>query len=269
LAKSEIYATPLVNLNDPFEATAFIDHKSFELGHLLLGGSKKLYSSNAQNADARFKQALQEFVSFTKGTGIYSLSKVATDELLWAYYANAHQGFCLEFDLEQMLEYKMKDEVVLEVDYSPKPPVVSIKEFLASTDPQSALLKKLVGTKSLRWRHEQEIRVVVGIAGLREYDFRSLKAVYFGLRCNDRLIRLAMRLLRGRGLNYYQMQLVDGSYVLEPIQLQDDYPSAPKYRARIAPVEEGVPYIDDKLRPFEKQIRTAVEMARREPYCDR
>lgn len=269
LAKNELFAAPFASLNDPFEATVLIDQKSFEVGSLFLGWAIGAKSSEVKGARSEFEKAVAEFINFTKGVGIYSLSKTAKDELLWAHYANSHQGFCLEFDLERLLAYKLEADEVLEVQYASKPPKVTMVELVASDRGKVNLLKKLVATKSLRWKYEEEIRICVGKAGFREYDFRALTAVYFGVRCSRRLIRLAMRLLRGRGLKYYQMQLIENSYELTKIEIEDYFLHAAPYRVRIAPVDDGLPYLDKNTMPWEKELRVAIEMARREPYCER
>lgn len=276
LYKNEIYAAPFHSLNDPFESMCFIDHNLFNengafsklLDFFKIGKLK----GKMQKIDLSFQAATNEFLDFSKKMGVYSLSQTVTDEALWAYYANSHQGFCLAFDLEQLLTYSLQQEDVLTVNYSNKPPSISTVELirsLNSEDGKKRLMQKLVATKSLRWKFEEEIRICVGQAGLREYDFRALKAVYFGVRCQTRLIRLAMRLLRGRGLKYYQMTLSEKSYELTPREIHDEFMDAIPYRMRLAPVDDGVPYIDDKIISYEKELKVAVEMARREPYCER
>ena len=52
------------------------------------------------------KDSFSRFYEDIKSYGIYSLSKTAIDELLWAYYANSHQGFCIEYDQEVLLQIK-------------------------------------------------------------------------------------------------------------------------------------------------------------------
>jgi hypothetical protein len=246
-----------------------MNHNSFEVGSLLLGWATGTKSDQIKKNSYRFKEAAKKFVNFTKGIGVYSLSKTATDELLWAHYANSHQGFCLEFDIEQLLTYKLEAEEIFEVKYVCRPPTISMVGFMAIIRDNSQLLQKLIATKSLRWKYEKELRICVGEAGLREYDFRALKAIYFGVRCSHRLIRLAMRLLRGRGLSYYQMQLIENSYELKSIEIADEFLNAKPYRGHIAPVDDGIPFLDEKNMPFERELRVAIEMARREPYCER
>jgi len=268
LARNEIYAAPFTSLNDPFESKFAINQQSFDLGNLLLNRLSGSADTGRGDLAMQFNAAVDRFVEFTKDMGIYSLSKNPIDELLWAHYANSHQGFCLEFDLEQLLDYKIIGEETLNVSYQDAPPLVSMHEFMLLSDAKKDLLQKLIATKSKCWCYEKEIRICVGRFGLREYDFRALKGIYFGLRCPPRVVRLAMRLLRGRGLNYYKMALTTESYKLQFLPIADMWPSALPYRGTLATIGEGVPHLDDKTKPYEREIRAAIEIARREPYCE-
>ena len=264
LYKNEIYAAPFSSLNDPLEATVILDQQSFEFGSLILNRAIGVKLEQALKANAKLKVAVEKFILFTKNIGVYSLSQTETDELLWAHYANSHQGFCLEYSLDELMSYQLEGETLLEVDYKDAPPILS----LMNLDSEQTY-KQLVATKSKSWEYEREIRACVGSSGIREYDFRALKAVYFGVRCSSRIIRITMRLLRGRKLKYYQMQLVEGSYKLEPVPIDDRYIGATPYRERVAPIAEDVPYLDEKIMPYEREIRAAIEIARRDPYCER
>jgi hypothetical protein len=46
-----------------------------------------------------------DFIKKLKIT-VFTPSKTEKDELLWAYYANSHKGFCIEYDLEILLKIK-------------------------------------------------------------------------------------------------------------------------------------------------------------------
>ncbi|NWO06804.1 MAG: DUF2971 domain-containing protein, partial [Alteromonadaceae bacterium] len=237
LSKNEIFAAAFSSLNDPFEAVIKIDEKSFEVGNLMSNWVPDENKGERLESCSSLKKAAYDFFHFAKNTGIYSLSKTATDELLWAHYASSHKGFCLEFDLDKLLDYKLEGEEVLDVAYTNTPPVISVADLLVSSTDKSKLLQNLTATKSIRWRYESEIRICVGKPGLREYDFRALKAVYFGVRCESKLIRLTMKLLRGRGVKYFKMSLKENSYELTAVEIEDEFLCPVEYRARLASVE--------------------------------
>lgn len=114
--------------------------------------------------------------------GIYSLSKTVLDELLWPYYADSHTGFCIEYDLEKLGEL-IKFAGSFDVDYQDIVPQITFNKLVGEEDNRlTELLKLTSGTKSKKWQHEDEIRIVMDDFGKVEYDFRAVKSIYFGLR---------------------------------------------------------------------------------------
>lgn len=92
--------------------------------------------------------------------GIYSLSKTVLDELLWAYYADSHTGFCIEYDLEKLGELT-RIAGSFDVAYQDIIPQIQFDMLIRDRDESIAEILKLTsGTKSKRWRHEDEIRIM-------------------------------------------------------------------------------------------------------------
>ena len=269
LAKNQIFSAPIETLNDPFETRVRIRGEDFKIGRALRIFPSFKYTNKIKEVELRFIETVKKFEIETKQWGIYSLSKSYKDELLWAYYADSHRGFCIEYELSLLLAYKLQREITIEVDYVDQIPFLTIQDMSSINDGNRILIKKLIGTKSIRWKHESEIRIVTARTGLYEFDFRAVKAVHFGHRVDERLKKLVMRVLRGRGIKYYSVEPIDGSYRLDRFEIVDIYDNAKRYRERVAPIEEDVPIIDDKIRPFENLIRKAIEVVRREPYCEK
>lgn len=265
LANNQIYIASIDTLNDPFEAKVNIHDQSFELGTLLNLFASISYKKKVNKLDQQFFDLTRNFINDSKKWGIYSLSKIFNDELLWSYYANSHKGFCIEYDIKKLMEYKIPTELIIDVEYQNEMPTITLSDILNIK--QEQIQKKLIGTKSKRWQHENEIRIVTGEHGLFEYDYRALKSIYFGCRSDEKFRKLTMRVLKGRGIEYYLMKPKEGLYELEAIKLDDLYWMAPKYYSSIASVEDGVPYIDDTLKPYEDLINKAIDIARQEPNC--
>lgn len=267
LARSQVYLAPIDTLNDPFEAQVKINGESFEIGKFLKMLPTFKYNENIKIAEGNFINTISKFIEASKSWGIYSLSKSHKDELLWAYYADSHRGFCIEYDLEILKKYQIEHEPSIDVEYQECIPTIEMLDMLALNDNQQLLQKKIIATKSKHWKHENEIRIVTGRTGLYDYDYRALKAIYFGHRSEEKFRKLTMRLLKGRSIKYYLMKPEKGAYNLERHELEDLYHSAPKYMENVAKVEAGVPYLDEKITPFENLINSAIEIVRREPYC--
>lgn len=269
LARNEIYAASFDSLNDLFEARVEIDGESFRVARLLSSLGFGAHGRKAARAESTFIQTLSEFASNTKKFGVYSLSTSATDELLWAHYADSHRGFCLEFQLEELLAYKLENQAMFEVRYQNEVPVVRSSDLSNLESPNGPLLQKFIGTKSRRWEYEAEVRIVTGQFGVFEYDYRALKAIYFGARSSPHLRRLVMRVMAGRGLRYFHVLPHDRGYALEAVPLEERYAREKTYRSRVAAVEPGVPYLPKDLERHRPMLEKAIEIVRREPYCER
>lgn len=190
------------------------------------------------------------FTQIQKNVGIYSLSKTVLDELLWAYYADSHTGFCIEYDLDKLSELT-KIAGSFDVLYEHNIPQITFGDLIGGQSDVIKILQLTSGSKSKRWQHEDEIRVIMDYFGKVEYDFRAVKAIYFGLRMpkkwqdlhedNEKLPdhlsqvcqEQVMQVLKGRGVKYYQMVLKPNSYEFDYVQVEDLYKDAEKYKAAV------------------------------------
>ena len=145
-------------------------------------------------------------------------------------------------------------------------------------------MKITAGTKSKKWKHEQEFRICIEPFGRFIYDYRAVKAIYFGMRMpklkkdlvkdNNKLDSLAkvsqqqvMETLKGRGIKYYQMQLKPDSYEFEYQEVEDMYKNSKKYKDKthIIPIDQ-IDY-NDYGHGIEKHYFDKVaHIIRKEPY---
>ncbi len=269
LFRNEIYAAPIQALNDLFEAQVKIHGHTFRVGHILSSIGLARYNKKMAAAEDRFLVEIEAFAHKVRTWGVYSLSRSATDELLWAYYADSHRGFCLEYELDELVSYKLQGQGCTEVDYQDDVPTITLSDLVGIKNSHEALIRKLIGTKSRRWQHENEVRVVTGQPGHFEYDFRALKAIYFGARSTAQLRRRLMRALAGRGLRYFQVSPTGQTYALKVSEVADAFARPQDYRERVAPVEDGVPSFDSKTSAYKSEITRAIEIVRRDPYCEK
>lgn len=158
--------------------------------------------------------------------GIYSLSKpkdgdtFPNNELLWAHYANSHQGFCIEYDLDLLLDYKstnfdMSD--VINVDYQEERPKYE------ETDNVLQLRKKVFGTKSLAWEYENEIRLVFSKDGLKPIAEGAITAIYLGLNISFKDRQEIIKTFADKKIDIYQVERIDNLYKLKASKLMFDY----------------------------------------------
>jgi hypothetical protein len=225
LAANQIYAPLKDKLNDPTETQFFdddfVDFLNENLPHTT--DVSRIYTDLKLGIGIKY--------------GIYSLSNSFKSELLWAYYASGHSGFCIEYDIDiitKCLNYNQHVSLtnIVEVDYQNKIPEInrnnSRQLFLHNNE---KLLQTIIGTKSLSWKHEDEIRLIFEESGLIEIDFRAVTAIYFGKRILSEDIESIMFNLKGRNIKYYKIDFVPNSYELIETPIEDYYRNSPVFLA--------------------------------------
>lgn len=266
LVENYFWASTRFELNDPCEGLFSQDMLDTQLNLI-----EKLFTKNNPKAAEAFigvRKSLSEIIAFSGKSGIYSLSTTATDELLWAHYGNAHKGFCIEYDIGQLIDFTKTENHKVPVLYSSRPPKLDVSDI--SNINLDRMLQKLLGTKSKKWEYEKEVRVITSKSGRQSYDYRAVKAVYFGLRMPEELQDRIMRELSGRGAKYHKMNMAD-DYSFFPLPLEDAYVNAQKYKYSIAPILDWAitpEYVNEKYKKFVDYLFKAAEIVRREPYCN-
>lgn len=270
LVENKLFAPNKDKLNDPTEMC--FDDSEF----LCFPEKQKEHSLTV-------KEQFDDIKDFTKTKcGIFSLSKDVKNELLWAYYAIGHKGFCIEYDSDIIMEsynyeFETKNSTLkskplvqlIEVDYQDSYPVF-IGDLLLMDD-QTPALRCLVGTKSKSWKPEDEVRLIFNKHGHTEIDYRAITGIYFGVKFYDDNEKTnVMQKLRGRGIKYYQMKFVDKSYKMDFDEIEDKYFSAPKYVANNLPYDDiswtGMPSGNTKYKDLALQ---ALEFVMKEPCINK
>lgn len=90
-----------------------------------------------------------------QSVGVMCFSNSYVNQLMWAYYAQGHAGFCVGFDVD--FDALAEEEIHAQnVNYSRSRPRIDVLQVLF-TD----FIQKVVFTKSLDWAHENELRIAV------------------------------------------------------------------------------------------------------------
>ncbi|MFN3137475.1 MAG: DUF2971 domain-containing protein [Allomuricauda sp.] len=216
IEKNYYWAPTFDKLNDPCET--FINTEPFKSQTKIvanfLGKAKSSQFEDLQRALHNL------FVTKKRGIGIYSLSRTFKDELLWAHYANSHKGFCIEYDLDSLVNnYKSFEAYYFPVKYSRKPPSFTLSDINKTHG--DYIVKKIVGFKSKRWGYEKEHRIVTGFYGEQPYEPKCLKSIFFGLNMKNQEKEKMMEMLKGRNIQFFQMVLNQNSYSFDAFKLND------------------------------------------------
>jgi len=220
---NQLFAPTYDNLNDPFEGI-FNNQEDKKILEIF---------KNLENA-------YDELVTMVRKTGVYSLCKTYDNEILWSLYSDSHRGFVIEYDLDILLN---------DFNYNKIVPLAHLVEVQYKDSPQKSMTIKdsynkymnfssIIGTKSLSWKHENEIRLIFEESGLNTYNFKAVTSITFGLRASEKEISKVMNLMKGRGLRYFKMRTCADSYQLEIIDIQDEFVNAPEYIQNKAPFDK-------------------------------
>ena len=139
--------------------------------------------------DPRNQQTLERFKAtydrkMRSEIGIYCVSTIADDILMWSHYANSHYGICLEFDCN-VPSFRN----ALEVSYAVERPCLNLY-----TDSQNPALDKSMLTKAAHWSYEKEWRLISYQSGpgLKSIENSALTRIILGANATvstEKLIR--------------------------------------------------------------------------------
>jgi hypothetical protein len=168
----------------------------------------------------------------SRNKGVLSLAKIHDCPLMWAHYADDHQGFCCGYRLPGEHEVFANEHNIKAVDYDSDRKVLTSQLYQLIQNLEnikSTVDDTIFYVKADSWRYEQEYRMI-GKPGLRKSPF-ILESIYFGLRCKDSVKFSIMSALANRDstVTFYQMTEVKGTFDLksEPITLSE-IPSLPR-----------------------------------------
>lgn len=203
LLTNSIYAAPFVKLNDPFEAT-------YNEEITKLANDIEKYSGY-DTTD--IKHSFEEILSYKSKLGIYSSSLTYSIELMWALYTDSHKGFCIEYEIEKLQDLYLAPTTVtqLKVDYKSKPQTITIEDI----NTKNEILKKLFATKSLKWSHENETRLIFDSSGVKKHHPSALTGIYFGLEMLSTHKDTLINSLQNRDVKFYEVKRIKGSNKLE------------------------------------------------------
>jgi hypothetical protein len=173
LTNNEIYLASASQFNDPFDATLPYRYKDEELTpdnifkKLLVIGKEqwpdmpeselheKMYErqmSGVFESGQYWKDKYDELTEERNNKfGILSLTSKKENLLMWAHYANSHQGFCIGFD--KFILYETISGRLGPVIYSESFPKVGL------FDDNLEGLTRILTTKSTDWKYEDEYRI--------------------------------------------------------------------------------------------------------------
>lgn len=142
------------DFNDPFDCKA-VDISHWETTEDWKEFFLKYYS--VDQATKYANQAIDEkitnenFVDFVNEFGVFCLSEINDDILMWSHYANYHKGFCVGFHTDDNDYFSEVNHVNYEKLYPKLSPSACKKETA----------RTIMLSKSFHWKYEREWRKII------------------------------------------------------------------------------------------------------------
>ena len=236
---NELHLCSVKQFNDPFDCrfqvkfrgsdydkVKFINDALREQAPLLTRKERRLRArkhskslNDLDSVNAQTEEARQDIEKW----GICCLSEVRDSILMWAHYANAYRGFCLEFSNElSVVPNTITDTGQRTFLPVPPFPVVYSEKYPVANPISSDWGIDAFLTKAKQWEYEKEWRLVCP-GGTGSYAFKSLclTGVIFGCRMLEKHKEMIREWCRNRepDLTYYEAQESEDSYSLNIVEI--------------------------------------------------
>mgnify|MGYP001387866779 CR=1 FL=1 len=176
LEKQLIYFSQPCHFNDIFDSRVYknakLNDKDWKEICKIIGCQYSGNLNKANQISERIKHALEDI---SKKSGIFCMSEVADNLLMWGHYAKSYSGLCLEFETRLSPFEKAK-----KVTYSAEFPLVSQLKQIKEKASENSENMKIFLTKAKCWDYEKEWRIFHHSFGEIKYNSASLTGIYFG-----------------------------------------------------------------------------------------
>ncbi len=146
-------------------------------------------------ADAK----IEEFCS----RGIYSMSELSDNHLLWSHYADSHRGICIEYEINPDAYSYLGP-----VRYSDTHEATKFEEIFKR--PEEAI-RKYYFDKAMAWQYEREWRLLTNRGGTLGAEIFDISAIILGARTSDIDCLTVISLAMSRGISLRKAQVGDDS----------------------------------------------------------
>ncbi|WP_164979447.1 DUF2971 domain-containing protein [Pseudomonas sp. DTU12.3] len=266
LNHNSVYFSKYTDFNDPFElstpfpnlarmytrASAELDqlHKSGIFSSEIYQELKNICAKIIKNGNPKLDETHKKIRERMSRVGIYSLSQVNNEILMWSHYADNHKGFCIGFEslhlntipLTKKLPVNYKTtftdlddpkiiinfytEVFHNLLHLPENEWQAKREKLAKKlkheDDQRGGLSVLTD-KYEKWSYEQEVRLIdQKNFGLKQFDPKCIKSITFGLRADPKDVKEIQKICRETNkehITFYKTEKHDEKFELNIVEL--------------------------------------------------
>jgi hypothetical protein len=215
------FNSPL-NFNDPFDCnTSILEFSKTKatvvefkeaLTHLNMSRAEKrqqlLELNNPVLFNKMFRQIARQKIEKSKVT---CFSKKYINTLMWSHYADQHRGVCLEFNgsMEPCDILERGSATILNVNYD-RTDMINYNK-----DKERAIVD-LFTRKSVDWRYEEEVRIIVMDDNIfHKFNRSFLTGIIFGCRILDSEKDKLLNIIKEKGYNISIRRAIRGKFKLE------------------------------------------------------
>ncbi len=208
-----------IDFNDPFDCGVQVDEgrigesvrKAVQDAYVKVGKNPQDIPGNEFDVKDEDKKAFDDFqksiYDLTQSFGIFSMSAVNDDILMWSHYADSHRGFCIEYSRTPRNILGKQAEPV---KYQDRVPSLSVQEITS----RGGNFDKLWLTKSIHWEYEKEWRLI-NTEGGKSFQFPcEIKSIIFGLKMREQNRYTIRRILENRGVLFREAVIEKGRFAL-------------------------------------------------------
>lgn len=210
LINKRIWAAKPESFNDPFDCRIkftppAINSDAFS-NYLKRTGRS---TGNRKSDYEIFIKGLQEFIEKDISKfGVFSMSQINNNILMWSHYANQHKGFCIGFVRKNdnlLGDINKTQPVQYNCNY---PEVVPLDE---SGNYNHSIFTKMLFTKAKNWEYEKEWRLVYDEGDKEEPLPADISTLIFGLKMPEEHKATIRNILTGH-LNIQYQQATEEEY---------------------------------------------------------
>lgn len=160
---------------------------------------RKEIKKNKQNPFRIKNQMAEQTQNIFYNSGVCCFSEVEDNTLMWAHYADNHNGVCLKFSSSISKIATMTAKVKYQTNFE--------KELFFTDDAYA--IYHLIFTKSDNWIYEKEIRAFQMLkTGETNIDVCDLTEIIFGCKMNKAVKLKIIELVKSKGYNHIKFKEV-------------------------------------------------------------
>ena len=153
-----------------------------------------------------------------KNMRVGCLTTSKDDIRMWSYYANGHQGICIEYDYSQVT-FSPKTTFPLPVIYSERRPTMPWRSVINNTEDNHNQDNRELAIgllhKGQSWQDEKEWRIIIDSKQSQNFKMPPIKCIYLGAKIPDVEKALICQIAKDKNIPVKQMVLSETGFVLQ------------------------------------------------------